>query len=417
MKTENLMSSAPESHSARCPSCGGNSVSIFYALNDVPVHSVVLIHTSREATNFPTGRIALGFCDGCGFIANTAFDPRLVTYSETYEETQGFSPTFNSFHRTLATHLIQRYALHGKRIIEIGCGKGEFLTLICELGRNRGVGFDPSYIPERGKVPAGVSVEFVTDLYSPKYAHYRADFICCKMTLEHIDAAGEFLRTVRRAIGDQKTVVFFQVPDATRILKDVAFWDVYYEHCAYFTAGSLARLFRTCGFELLNLERGYAGQYLMVEACPNGAPFRSLSPFEEPLEALAADVTHFAVASQQNITLWRRYLTDMKAAGRRAVVWGGGSKAVAFLTTLNISDEIAYTIDINPYKAGTFVARTAQQIMPPSFLASYRPDVVIIMNSVYRNEIGEQLKQMNLHPEVVVVDGPVPTNLSVLHGS
>ena len=78
-----------------------------------------------------------------GFIANLAFNPALTEYSARYEETQGFSPTFNAFHRALAERLIARYDLHGKDIVEIGCGKGEFLMLLCELGGNRGVGFDP----------------------------------------------------------------------------------------------------------------------------------------------------------------------------------------------------------------------------------------------------------------------------------
>ena len=40
--------------------------------------------------------------------------------------------------------LIRRYDLRGKEVIEIGCGKGEFLSLLCEVGDNRGVGFDPA---------------------------------------------------------------------------------------------------------------------------------------------------------------------------------------------------------------------------------------------------------------------------------
>ena len=32
-------------------------------------------------------------------------------------------------------------------MIEIGCGKGEFLTLLCETTGARGVGFDPEAVP------------------------------------------------------------------------------------------------------------------------------------------------------------------------------------------------------------------------------------------------------------------------------
>ena len=56
-------------------------------------------------------------------------------YSGRYESTQGYSPTFNAFHERLAQDMIDRFDLHGKEIIEIGCGNGEFLVLLCELGR------------------------------------------------------------------------------------------------------------------------------------------------------------------------------------------------------------------------------------------------------------------------------------------
>ena len=79
-------------------------------------------------------------------------------------------------------------------------------------------------------------VTFVKDFYSEKYSAYKADFVCCKMTLEHIHQTGEFIGTVRRSIGDvSDTVVFFQIPEVTRILRDCAFEDIYYEHCSYFS--------------------------------------------------------------------------------------------------------------------------------------------------------------------------------------
>ncbi len=407
-----------------CPSCGQVGMSVFYEVNNVPVNSVLLVDSRQEAVEFQRGDIRLAVCPACGFISNIAFDEALTQYSARYEATQGYSPTFNKFHRALAQDLIDRYDLHGKDVIEIGCDKGDFLTMLAEMGDNRGVGFDPAYVPGRHPSPAADRLTFIPDFYGEKYTNYHADFICCKMTLEHIPNVGEFIATVRRSIGDRPdTVVFFQIPNARYVLCDVAFWDIYYEHCSYFTKGSLARLFRRAGFEVRDLWTAYDDQYLMIEARPAGeqgsrgagemkAPSdSSLSPApplpcspaleeESPAETLDM-VRYFVEHADARRSEWRTKLADWRAAARRVVLWGGGSKGVAFLTTLGQSrDDIAYAVDINPLKHATFMAGTGQEIIAPESLQTFRPDVVIIMNPVYRDEVTADLAALGLSPQI-----------------
>ena len=377
---------------------------VFHEVRQVPVHSVLLMSTREEALSYPKRDIALGFCSSCGFISNVLFDPTVHEYSSKYEETQGFSSTFNAFHRALAQRLIDRYNLRGKDVIEIGCGKGEFLSMLCEMGDNRGMGFDPAYIPERNQSAAREKITFITDFYSEKYTRYNADFVVCKMTLEHILNTKEFIDTVRRSIGERfGTTVFFQIPDVTRVLRDIGFWDIYYEHCSYFSPGSLGRLFRSCGFDVLALGTEYDDQYLMIEARPSrGVPTPPL-PEEQDLESLRTDVDHFTNGIGPTLDRWRRVIDEIRNDGKRAVIWGGGSKGVAFLTTLQISDEIEYAVDINPYKHGTFMAGTGQQIVGPEFLRTYRPDVVIVMNPIYCKEIQQDLTKLGVEARLLPV--------------
>lgn len=387
-----------------CPSCGSPDLKVFYQVRQVPVHSVLLMSSREEALTFRRGDIALGFCSSCGFISNLAFDPAMHEYSSKYEETQGFSSTFNAFHRGLAQRLIDRFNLRGKDIIEIGCGKGEFLTMLCEMGENRGVGFDPAYIPERNTSSAKDKVKFIVDFYSERYTNYQADLVCCKMTLEHIQNTEEFVSMVRRSIGDRhETIVFFQIPDTTRVLRDIGFWDIYYEHCSYFSPGSLGRLFRRCGFDVMNLGTEYDDQYLMIEARPSrGAPTPPI-PEENDIESLRKDVSTFASSINGTLDKWRSVLSDSRQIGQKTVLWGGGSKGVAFLTTLGITDEIQYAVDINPYKHGTFMAGTGQEIVGPEFLRSYRPDNVIVMNPIYCKEIREDLNRLGVTAKLLPV--------------
>lgn len=377
-----------------CPACGGSAVAPVYRAGPVPVHCGLLMPTREMAVGYPTGEIRLGFCRCCGFLYNMAFDPAAVEYSQNYDETQTFSPTFNAFHRGLAERLIARFGLRGRDILEIGCGKGEFLAMLCEMGGNRGWGFDPSYTPGRLEIPAGCRVEFIQDFYSEKYADYRADFFCCNMTLEHIAAPGTFVRTIHSAMsGSPEATVFFLLPDAGSALRKGAFWDIYYEHCSYFTRASLEGLFRRCGFEVLALENEYSGQYLSIAArrASGGRAEAPGAEMEAPPVRLGESIAH-----------WRRVMARLREQGRRTVLWGGGSKAVAFLTTLGLGDdEIRYVADINPHRQGTWLAGSGQRIVAPEFLPEYRPDAVLIMNPVYHEEICAQLARMGLAPQVL----------------
>src|SRR5258708_6833004 len=192
-----------------CPSCCARGLEIFFELQNVPAHSVLQMPTREIAVGYPRGDLALGFCRTCGFITNTRFDPTLHEYSAKYEETQGYSPTFNTFHRRLADNLVEQHDLHNKDIIEIGSGKGEFLTMLCRLGRNRGIGFDPAYVAERNVLGENDDIRFVSDFYSDKYAQEAADCIVCKMTLEHIHDTADFVSMVRRSVGTRSGATVF----------------------------------------------------------------------------------------------------------------------------------------------------------------------------------------------------------------
>jgi SAM-dependent methyltransferase len=387
-----------------CPSCGSTQVTTFYEVANVPVHSVLLMPSREEARRYPRGNIKLGFCAICGFIYNTLFDPKVHEYSAHCEETQGFSETFNSFSHKLATYLVERYDLHEKNILEIGCGKGEFLTLLCEMGHNRGIGFDPGYLSERISSPAQDRLTFIKDFYTEKYADYHADFICCKMTLEHIDRVADFVKIVQHSTKNYpETTIFFQLPDVTRILYDLAFWDVYYEHCSYFSPGSLARLFRQEQFDVLQLWRDYDDQYIMIEAKPAQGKDTTFPELEKELEYLGEGVRNFAQNASLTLDTWKNTIQDLSKKGKRTVLWGSGSKAVAFLTTLGIEEEIQYAVDINPHRHGTFLAGTGQAIVAPQFLQEYQPDTVIIMNPIYRAEIKRDLDALGLNPNLMLV--------------
>ena len=381
----------------QCPACHGSDIHCFFTLESVPASSCLLLEDEVEARTFPRGCLDLAACRSCGFITNRAFEPALTEYSSRYEETQTFSPTFVEFGKSLAKQWVDRYHLQGAHVLEIGCGKGEFLTWMVEAGAQSGTGIDPGVHPERLDSEYARRIEWIADLYDDRYLHLEADAIVCRHTLEHIAPVRDFLSLIRRHIADRDVPVLFELPDARRVLQNVAFWDVYYEHCSYFTAGSLARLFRRCGFEVLDLALAYGDQYLLIEARPAAPPSAPVPlPMEEQVRHVLDLGTHFAEGYDEMVATWSARLAAVRGRGGRAVLWGGGSKAVAFLSVPSVSSGISGVIDINPHKQGRFLAGTGHEVLAPDELRTLRPELVVVANPIYLREIKERITAMEV---------------------
>ena len=387
-----------------CPVCHEDSLSIFWEALDLPVHCNLLWPSREAALHAPKGDISLGLCGSCGMIYNVAFDPNLMEYAETYETSLHFSPHFQEYAEWLASRLLERFHLNDKTIIEIGCGKGEFLSLLCKEGRNRGIGFDPSFDGNREGLETTNHITFIRDFYSEKYATTDpADLVCCRQVLEHLDSPHDFLENIKRTIGGRgDTTVFFEVPNGLYTFRDMGIWDIIYEHCSYFAACSLARVFTENHFHILELYETFGGQFLCVEATPIDRPVSSQNDQSEEAKTVADLAFKFAEKYREKVEHWEQYLRRMAQQGKRMVVWGAGSKGVTFLNTLKGADHIECVVDLNPHKHGKFVAGRGQHIVPPSFLDDYQPHIIIVMNPNYLDEIRHMVGHLKDIPEIVV---------------
>jgi len=113
-------------------------------------------------------------------------------------------------------------------------------------------------------------------------------------------------------------------------------------------------------------------------------------------------VLKFSRVASRAMVKWRDVVYGAINAGKRVALWGSGSKAVGFLTTLGLSEDvIPCVVDINPHKHGTFLPCTGQAVVAPAYLQGYQPDVVIVMNPVYREEIERELERLGVRAAVM----------------
>ena len=180
----------------KCPVCGADEVDIFLKIENIPVHCNVLYNTFEEAKAASSGNISLGYCKKCSHVYNTQFDPEITQYTREYENSLHFSKRFQEYAENLAKRLVNEYNIINKTVIELGCGKGEFLQLICAIGNNKGIGFDESYDPANYEPIKDIN--FIQDFYSVKYRDLSADLVCSRHVLEHIQYPVSFLRSIKR---------------------------------------------------------------------------------------------------------------------------------------------------------------------------------------------------------------------------
>jgi len=406
-KTEKHISKANKANGItekKCPVCYHSEMTVFFEVESAPVFCNVLWNNRDEAIASPRAPVHLAYCHDCELIYNVAFEPQLMEYSPAYENSLHFSPRFQKYAEEMANQLIRQYQLRDKDIIEIGCGHGDFLTLLCELGGNRGIGFEPSYTLEKAETGLENSeVIILPEAYSQEHAKYPIDFICCRHVLEHIDSPLDFLKNIRNVIGQRyDCIVYFEVPNALYIFKNMGVWDIIYEHCSYFTLESLTNLFVRASFEPIKVAEQYDGQFLTIEARTGTTNINSTSGYERIMPDTNNLIRKFHNAYRKKVNSWQHTLSQFKKQQTRVVVWGAGSKGVAFLNALDIShQQIKYVIDLNPRKQGKFVAGTGQQVVAPDFLKEYRPQTVIIMNPIYHVEIQQLIKDFGINAELI----------------
>lgn len=323
--------------------------------------------------------------DNFNFYFNNNFE-EVVYNSDTYQNEQGCSPFFLSHLQSVAGVVISRFGLHSK-VVEVGCGKGRFFSILSDSGFSEIRGFDKSYQGKDGRIEK----RYLNRSDLP----LNADVLILRHVLEHVQNPVEFLNELREINGKHCHFVV-EVPSTDWIICNHAFWDFTYEHVNYFTEESFQRIFEQC-----DITQVFNGQYLLAIGDSNSL---SDSPSLQKSEARLFDELYSDLSSHSS-PLYYALLH-----GSRLWIWGGATKGVLILFHLlrlraDYSSSVAGIVDINPSKQNKFCAGTGVKINSPElFLAKVESgDVIIIVNSNYEVEVRKFLSEMCTKSVSVVV--------------
>jgi len=319
------------------------------------------------------GNILLMKNDKLDLVVNASFEKDLLIYDEEYDNSQGNSIAFKK-HLHDVLNLLKSQLEPGSRLVDLGCGKGEFVELAQSDGWFKTIGFDTTYT---GKNPS------IEKRYLNEDDRIEADIVVIRHVLEHIARPHEFLKLIQTIFGN--TLIYIEVPDFGWIKRNQTFFDITYEHVNYFSENSLSKMFD--GKFLLN-KNTFNGQYLSFIAHSKdisnrfdteysfgnweSVPFTSLFP---------------------NLHLKLKEITSMLQNIERIMVWGAATKGTLFIHHCMPDNEIMQklycAVDNNPKKHDKFIAGTGIMIRSPDFILNsiQSSDLIIVTNPNYTDEI------------------------------
>jgi SAM-dependent methyltransferase len=384
-----------------CDACGEAGLVPFADLGDIPVLCGVHWADPGEAAASPVGRMVLAYCPSCAYVRNVAFDPAVMVYDTTMDTNLHHSPAFQAFSADLVKHLAGRYQLAGRRVLDIGCGQGEFLRELCHTAGCTGTGYDAMYAGPVGPDPSGATFH---SGHAPRgSALPEFDMVTSRHWFEHLADPYEFLADLRARAGDRPVYGYLEVPDACYDLS-TAGWEVIYPHVSYFDAYSLVRVVQRAGWRVEDTGTWFGGMFRFIEISANvdrpRAGDRSI-PGPADRERQLAAVAGFKQRHEAERERWRTRITELTEAGANPVLWGAGSRGVQFLTFADADRRLAAVVDVNPRKWGRYLPVTAHRVESPELLSTLRPRAVIITNPSYRKEIAAELERLGVAAELL----------------
>ncbi|WP_293374552.1 class I SAM-dependent methyltransferase [Nevskia sp.] len=391
-----MLSPAREPGSTRhqtCPACRHGLAIDLLSIRRAPVLVCSVFPDADAARATPGGEIELVACQACGFLYNRVFDLAMALAGAGYESTQSASATFNAFADGLAKDWIARHDLAGKTVIEVGCGQSAFMLALLANGVGHMHGIDP--LAAMSDIPADYADRVSIDAsdFHARHVDYQAAALVCRHSIEHIPDVAAFMTLCSAwSKANGNAPVLFEAPAAERIVHDGAFWDLFYEHCNYFTVAALATAFEQAGMRVTQRRLEYGEQYIIMDAC-HDADATVISDAAAQAAWLSACL-NFGSRASAAVSACQRRMRDYAAAPGGLVIWQGASKTVGLLTAVGDALPIRCCIDQNTRRHGWFIPPSGLQILPPAALAQMQPAHVVLMNAVYLREVREQLDAM-----------------------
>jgi 2-polyprenyl-3-methyl-5-hydroxy-6-metoxy-1,4-benzoquinol methylase len=308
-------------------------------------------------------------CSGCGLVQLSS-DP--VPYYREVIRASAISKAMKEFRLTQFGDVIDKFDLTGKKVLEVGCGRGEYLSLIKQFNVDAyGLEYSVEAVKQCVKSGLNVSKGFIRSNNSRlRYAPFNAFFIL--NFLEHLPDPNSILRGIYNNMGED-AVGLVEVPNFDMILRNRLFAEFTADHLLYFTKETLSSTLSHNGFEIIECNEEW-DDYILSAVVKKREKI-DFSDFNEQQAKIIEEVTE--------------YINRFK----KVAIWGAGHQAFAVISLLNLTGKIKYVVDSAVFKQGKFTPATHIPIVSPEVLNTDPVDAVIVMAAGYSDEVAGIIRQ------------------------
>lgn len=327
--------------------------------------------------------ITLYQCPYCGLIQAVG-EP--VPYYRDVIRATGVSEEMRVFREKQYQKWVEDYHLNGKKVIEIGCGVGEYMAMMETTGTQVSGIEHLSDSVEKGRKQGHHIIKYFVEDENARIPGAPYDGFYCMNFLEHIPEPGTFLKGIAANLADG-AVGLIEVPNFNMMLEKALYSEFIQDHLSYFTKETLCGLLEQNGFEVISCENIWYGYILSAVV----------------RKRKLIDVSRFLESHDKLKTQMDEFLQEQKGAGKKVAVWGAGHQALANLALLNMADKIEFVIDSANFKQDKYTPATHIPIVAPERLTRNEVQMVIIMAAGYSHEVKQIMKKKYPQVESVIL--------------
>ncbi len=308
-------------------------------------------------------------CIGCGLVQ---LNNEPVSYYKDVIRAAAYSEEMKEFRLKQFDNFIEKYNLKNKNIVEIGCGKGEYLSLMDEFNINT-YGIEHSqesvdYCINKGLNVSKMYLENSNDIINKNF-NFDAFFIL--NFFEHLVNPSLTLKILSENLNED-AVGIIEVPNFDMMLKNNLFSEFINDHLFYFTKETLTSTLSNNGFEIVELNEVWHDYIIsaVVKKRKN------------------LDLTHFKHYQNEMTNELTKYINNFKDVA----IWGASHQGISVIALTQIQSKIKYVIDDAPFKQGKYTHATHIPIVSSKKLKTDPVDAIIVMAASYSDEVVKKIK-------------------------